>query len=104
MRTGLQNWFERLLGTAKLLLTAALVATVTGFAGSAQTPALDELLTGVVQIRTFINPDGQSVQNLGRKRAGSGVVIDDDGLIVTIGYLMLEAHAAVQRPGIAPKL
>ena len=27
MRTGLQNWFERLFGTAKLLLTAALVAT-----------------------------------------------------------------------------
>ena len=34
------------------------------------------------------------MENLGREREGSGVVIDDKGLIVTIGYLMVEAHAA----------
>jgi len=34
------------------------------------------------------------VQSLGREREGSGIVIDEDGLVFTIGYLMVEAHAA----------
>ena len=60
----------------------------------AQKLATDELLSGVVGVKTFINPDGRTVEYLGREREGSGIVIDDDGLIVTIGYLMVEAHAA----------
>ena len=57
-------------------------------------PRLEELVSAVVQIKTTIAPDGQTVQSLGREREGSGVVIDEDGLILTIGYLMVEAHAA----------
>ncbi|MBV9632678.1 MAG: serine protease [Xanthobacteraceae bacterium] len=60
----------------------------------AQKLATDEILSGVVAVKTFINPDGRTVEYLGREREGSGVVIDDQGLIVTIGYLMVEAHAA----------
>jgi S1-C subfamily serine protease len=60
----------------------------------AQAPSIDERLSGVVQIKTFINRDGQTVRNLGRERTGSGIVIDDAGHVLTIGYLMLEAHAA----------
>ena len=60
----------------------------------AQTTKLDELLSAVVGIRTFINPDGRTVENLGRERTGSGIVIDADGLVLTIGYLMVEAHSA----------
>jgi serine protease Do len=48
----------------------------------------------VVQIKTFINPDGRTVESLGRGREGSGIVIDDNGLVLTIGYLMVEAHTA----------
>jgi S1-C subfamily serine protease len=48
----------------------------------------------VVRIKAFINPDGRSVQNLGAAREGSGIVIGSDGLVLTIGYLILEAHAA----------
>ena len=55
-------------------------------------PSLDELVSGVVRIKTFINPDGRTLQNLGREREGSGIVIDDSGLVLTIGYLMVEAH------------
>jgi S1-C subfamily serine protease len=55
---------------------------------------MNELLSGVVQIKTHINRDGQTIRNLGRERSGSGIVIDDAGHILTIGYLMLEAHAA----------
>jgi serine protease Do len=35
----------------------------------------------------------RSAESLGRRRAGSGVVIDADGLILTIGYLTLEADS-----------
>jgi S1-C subfamily serine protease len=56
--------------------------------------ATDDLLSSVVRIKTYINPDGRTVDNLGQERDGSGIVIDDDGLILTIGYLMVEAHAA----------
>ena len=31
---------------------------------------------------------------MGRKREGSGVLIDTEGLVLTIGYLMVEAQSA----------
>ena len=64
---------------------------------SAQTPqgpSVDDVVAAVVQVKTFINPDGRTVENLGRERQGSGVVISSDGLVLTIGYLMVEAQAA----------
>src|SRR5690348_8169097 len=64
------------------------------FAAVAQTPPLEELVSSVVRIKTHINPDGQTVQGLGRERDGSGIIIDNDGLVLTIGYLMVEAYAA----------
>ena len=60
----------------------------------AQATKLDDLVSAVVRVKTFINPDGTSVSNLGREREGSGIVIDESGLVLTIGYLMVEAHAA----------
>ena len=77
---------------------AAFLALVVAF-GSAPAQAgeglsLDELLSGVVRIKTFINPDGYTRESLGREREGTGIVIDNAGLVLTIGYLMVEAHAA----------
>jgi S1-C subfamily serine protease len=60
---------------------------------TATPPPLEQLLAAVVQIKTFINPDARTRENLGGERQGSGIVIDNDGLVLTIGYLMLEAHA-----------
>jgi S1-C subfamily serine protease len=90
-----------LIGITRALTTvtaAAFLALVVAF-GSAPTQAeeglsLDELLSGVVRIKTFINPDGYTRESLGREREGTGIVIDDAGLVLTIGYLMVEAHAA----------
>jgi S1-C subfamily serine protease len=56
--------------------------------------SLDELVSAVVHIKSYINPDGRTVETLGREREGSGIVIDSGGLVLTIGYLMVEAHAA----------
>jgi serine protease Do len=73
-------------------LLTAFLALVTGSA-AAQT-AIPELVAGVVGIKTFINPEARTRGNLGRERQGSGIVIDEGGLVLTIGYLMVEAHAA----------
>lgn len=45
----------------------------------------------VVGLRASVSGEARSAESLGRQRAGSGVVIGKDGLILTIGYLMMEA-------------
>src|ERR1700688_2635548 len=77
----------------KLFIAAALAVAISSVARAEQF-SLDDMLSGVVHIKTFINPDGRTIGNLGRERTGSGIVIDNNGLILTIGYLMVEAHAA----------
>src|SRR5436190_20714491 len=77
-----------------IAIALALGAVLFLAANPACAASLEDLVSAVVRIKTYINPDGQTVQSLGREREGSGVVIDEDGLILTIGYLMVEAHAA----------
>ena len=83
-------------GWLGVLLTAAVAVLASGTAAFAQNEkvTLGELVSSVVRIKTHINPDGRTVENLGREREGSGIVIDDKDLVLTIGYLMVEAHAA----------
>ena len=75
-------------------LAAILAVLVSASAAVAQTPSIEELVAAVVRINTHIAPEGRTVQGLGREREGSGILIDSDGLILTIGYLMVEAYAA----------
>lgn len=49
------------------------------------------LLPSVVTVRSSVPDDAFTAATLGTKRAGSGVVIRDDGLVLTIGYLITEA-------------
>jgi S1-C subfamily serine protease len=79
--------------TAVVVLAAAILAPLGALPVAAQSVSLEELISGVVRIKAFINPEGRSVRNLGREREGSGVVIDAAGLVLTIGYLMVEAQA-----------
>ena len=60
----------------------------------AQNARVEDIVSAVVRIKTYIHPEGRTVQGLGREREGSGIVIDNDGLVLTIGYLMVEAYAA----------
>ena len=46
----------------------------------------------VVGVRTLVPPEARSARTLGTEREGSGVLIRDDNLILTIGYLLMEAH------------
>ena len=51
---------------------------------------LERALSAVVGLHSIILPDGFTVETLGAERAGNGVLIDD-GLVLTIGYLITEA-------------
>ena len=53
---------------------------------------LDRALTSMVGLHSIIPPDAFSAETLGTERAGNGVLIDD-GLVLTIGYLITEAEA-----------
>jgi S1-C subfamily serine protease len=53
---------------------------------------LDHALSSVVGLHSIIPPDAFTAETLGTERAGNGVVIDD-GLVLTIGYLITEAEA-----------
>ena len=51
----------------------------------------EESVRGVVQVDAIIPSDARTAGSLGTERVGTGVLIDDNGLVVTIGYLILEA-------------
>ena len=53
---------------------------------------LERALSGVVGLRTQVPSDAFTAGTLGTERAGSGVVIRENGLVVTIGYLITEAE------------
>ena len=53
---------------------------------------LDRTLKSVVTIQSSIPEDAFTAPTLGERRSGSGVVIRDSGLVLTIGYLITEAE------------
>ncbi|MGD0720597.1 MAG: S1C family serine protease [Roseiarcus sp.] len=54
---------------------------------------LDRALQSIVALRSVIPEDAFTASILGAERAGSGVVIRDSGLVLTIGYLIAEAES-----------
>ncbi|HET9717998.1 MAG TPA: S1C family serine protease [Pseudolabrys sp.] len=53
---------------------------------------LDRALASVVGLHSIIPPDAFTAETLGVERAGNGVLIED-GLVLTIGYLITEADS-----------
>ncbi len=54
--------------------------------------ALTRASQAVVGVHVLAANGARSLETLGQRRIGSGVVIGADGLVLTIGYLMLEAQ------------
>ena len=54
---------------------------------------LERALGALVLLRTEVPEDAFTAQILGTERVGNGIAIGDDGLILTIGYLVTEASA-----------
>ena len=76
-----------LAGLAGSNLQAANEATETTIAAFSRANA------AVVGLKVNVADDARSIETLGKERSGSGVVIGPDGLILTIGYLMMEAQS-----------
>ena len=62
-------------------------------AGKDDEPAIDaeRLFGAIVKVSTRAVPEARSTATLGQEREGTGVVIGKDGLVLTIGYLIVEA-------------
>jgi S1-C subfamily serine protease len=54
-------------------------------------PEVVDALPAVVGVHALIPENRRSAQTLGSEREGHGIVIDDEGLVLTIGYLITEA-------------
>ena len=57
-----------------------------------QSRLLGRASAAVVGVRALAVDEARSNRTLGKDRQGSGVVIDENGLVLTIGYLILEAE------------
>ena len=75
------------------------LAAVGGLHAAPQAPAYQAMMDAltrahdaVVGVQAVAAEGARSAESLGRERVGSGVVIGPDGLILTIGYLLLEAE------------
>jgi S1-C subfamily serine protease len=53
---------------------------------------LDRALASVVGVKSLVPADAFTAETLGTERAGNGVLIRRDGLVLTIGYLITEAE------------
>ena len=87
----LSAWF-------RVAVACLVVAYGTAFGATEPTPAMQSVIdaltkanAAVVGVEVTTTEDARSAETLGHHRSGSGVVIGADGLILTIGYLMLEA-------------
>lgn len=52
----------------------------------------EQILKAILKLRSVVPGDARTASTLGTEREGSAVVIDSNGLMVTIGYLILEAE------------
>lgn len=71
------------------LIFAAFIALASPAAGDQDAK---EILKAIVKIRSIVPEKARTAEILGTEREGSGVVIDSNGHILTIGYLIVEAE------------
>jgi S1-C subfamily serine protease len=59
----------------------------------------DAVLAAIVGVRAEVPPDARTADVLGTTREGTGALIGEDGLVLTIGYLIVEAgRVDIRRP------
>ncbi len=86
-----------------VLATLMLVPRSAAFADDESTPGAkpsaerksgfdaEHFFEAIVKVQTRAVPDARSNATLGKEREGTGIVIGEDGLVLTIGYLIVEA-------------
>jgi S1-C subfamily serine protease len=80
---------------ARRSTTAAALFALAGMTVSPESvlaaASIDDVLAAVVGVTAEVPADARSAATLGTERSGNGVVIDSDGLVLTIGYLIMES-------------
>lgn len=93
---------HRALRTQQTVVLGLGLAAVLGVASAAQAAEpkldLDALLAPVLALEATIPPGARSAATLGTVRGGTGVLIDASGLVLTVGYLVMEADAVELLP------
>ncbi len=91
MKTMLRQWLLVL----AVACAGPMAAAVAQDAKPARTmpDAVKNALASVVGIKATVPRAARSAETLGVERIGHGVAIDADGLVLTVGYLILEADA-----------
>lgn len=82
--------FVKRLERSSFALIVLIIASFPTSAPSAE-PIFEAIASAVVQVDATIIPGARTARSLGLVRGGSGVVIAEDGLILTIGYLIMES-------------
>ena len=83
----------------RILLAAATLSIITiSGQSTARELHLGALLAPVIALEAHVPEQARSAQSLGTVRGGTGVLIDGAGLVLTIGYLILEADAVELLP------
>jgi S1-C subfamily serine protease len=75
---------------------ASVSATVLASSSGMATPA--DVVGSVVGIRASVPPDTRTAARLGRVRTGTGTLLDNGGLVLTLGRLVVEADHVVVLP------
>lgn len=94
-----RHWMHALCFATVLSLVAAGAAkaadpgdaAVDASAPGSRAAEAERLFSAIVKVRTRAIPGARSSASLGSEREGTGIVIGADGLILTIGYLIVEA-------------
>jgi len=83
----------------RIFSIAFLVLLDAAGASAQQPPTVESVFRAIVGVTAEIDPEARTAQSLGTLRDGHGVVIGGDGLVLTIGYLILEADWVVVTTG-----
>ncbi len=90
-------------GILALFLVLALLSPITALAATTEPPAAkagaekaddpdtERFFQSIVKVQVRAVPNARSSASLGEEREGTGIVIGEDGLVLTIGYLIIEA-------------
>lgn len=72
---------------------ATLCAATSATAATLTKEDVRDIFRAVIGVHATVPAEARTANTLGRERQGAGVVIDGDGLVLTIGYLILEASS-----------
>lgn len=76
----------------RAIVLAALIGMLSPAVATSAGDSVEQILAAVVGVHARVPAEARTAEALGTERSGSGVLIDSNGLVVTIGYLILEAE------------